>query len=1857
MTTSSGTVKRSLKSCRLDNVHGHIFTPRSYQVELLDIGLGQNTIVCLGSGTGKTFIAVMLIKELARQVRGSFEEAKRTIYLVDSIPLVQQQAHVIEMHSDLSVGAYYSDLGVDLWTDEKWNNEFSSRHVLVMTPQIFLSVVVNGFITLSKVNLIVLDECHHAVQDHPYAKIMKYLDTTSLESHPKILGLTASILSSQCRNPVALQNLLNELENTLHCTVETASDMIMADLYSTKPEEILIDCDSYNDSTGLVEEINSLLASALDFLQDCVVSDGDGLADKDPRSGAKLVISECQHILHELGPWCAARVAQAFAKQLARVEEYEANEAIRTFIQMAATIMRLIQKIVDDLFDSQVQTLEEFFMYMSPKVVRMIEVLHEYKPDDNFTIIGDDQFSDSGSDESDDSLNDVDEDHSDDDTGTSAWSKSNSTPRNAKPSSHYVVVRRTSAGNGSDNNSAEAMDEDGICGIVFVERKHTAFVLNKLIVELCNWDPDLYFVRSHYVTGQGVAGAVREPDSQCQKQEEVLRKFRQREINLLVSTNVLEEGVDVPKCNLVMRFSPPSTYRSYVQSKGRARAVNSKYYMLVDYNCCDKFKEDLGIFKGIEEVLLKHCHNHDDHSTEEIVEEDVDSLLPPYVSLHSDGSSCVTMTSAIRLVNKYCAKLPSDVFTHLTPKCSIETKWYPDRIMYQAQLQLPINSPMKKPIIGVEMPSRRLAQMAAALKTCEILHESHELDDHLLPVGKELIKYEDEESEWEDHELHGQARPGTTKRKQYYCKKTASALIGRPRPRVRCCVYVLNMRLTCPITEEQNTRGRAIHKPESTSRGFGIICEKKFPKVPCFPVFTRSGEVTVSIDLVADDVSLSEVELDRLFCFHRFIFNHVLRLEKSPMTFDPERAKASYIVGPVNKDSSGRTVLDWDFITLIENSSLVPNRKRFSKDVPKETFVFDRKTFEDAVVMPSYRNIDQPQYFYVAEIREDLNLRSPFPSPELYDTFEHYYSSKYSLDITNLEQPLLDVDHTSARLNLLTPRYMNQKGVALPTSSAETRKAKRENLQQKQILVPELCDIHPFPASLWRKAVCIPTILYRMNYLLIAEELRIQISEEARLGLMKPTVEFEFPPLRFGFCDIDGFDPCTCTAACKASLNDSKDCCQNKSLKDNNVTCKYNSNGCCVCVRDQTGSIVCASEKGKAAHAGGCLLIDLEANGRPSEVLCGNCIAHISEDDARCCSIKQTTDCGEIFGQLNGVGKFCVASANGNVKKANDVFSDLKHHHDHHACNDRIRESDRIEESFETQHDSKSQFTDLHQCCKIQCKYKNSSRNFFSSDLGLSYGPSPCDIIQTLTMSNANDFFNLERLETIGDSFLKFAITVYLYATYPGIHEGKLSYLRSIQVSNYNLYKLGKKKGLPGCMVAVKFEPIENWLPPGYVIRSDAVHAQLTVAVNVSENGPSSVVENSGDVKRWKTGDFEGRRSEIGGDRDFLDQSSEQQRQFTQELEECTEPDEDLGPSASKILIPYNLQTQHSLPDKSIADCVEALIGCYLVSCGHRAALYFMAWLGLHVLPMIEKRDKSGPGPDILASSTAKGFGMLQALPSPLLLHVPNAAFVLEIYLNGFDEFEKTIRYKFRDRSYLLQAFTHASYHYNVVTDCYQRLEFLGDAILDYVITRHLYEDSTKHSPGILTDLRSALVNNNIFASLAVKWNFHKYFKAISPQLFHVIEAFVKWQSEHDDIVLDEELECSRGDEDIEIPKALGDIFESVAGAIYLDSGMSLDVVWTVYYRMMKRHIDAFIEKIPKSPVRELLELEPETAKFEKPVRTFDGKIRVTVNVVGKGSFQGIGRNYRIAKSAAAKWALKSIKANVHTANDYIYMQ
>ena len=67
-----------------DNVEAG-FTARPYQVELLERALERNTIVCLGTGTGKTFISVMLIKELSHQIREIYKNGgKRSFFLVNT---------------------------------------------------------------------------------------------------------------------------------------------------------------------------------------------------------------------------------------------------------------------------------------------------------------------------------------------------------------------------------------------------------------------------------------------------------------------------------------------------------------------------------------------------------------------------------------------------------------------------------------------------------------------------------------------------------------------------------------------------------------------------------------------------------------------------------------------------------------------------------------------------------------------------------------------------------------------------------------------------------------------------------------------------------------------------------------------------------------------------------------------------------------------------------------------------------------------------------------------------------------------------------------------------------------------------------------------------------------------------------------------------------------------------------------------------------------------------------------------------------------------------------------------------------------------------------------------------------------------------------------------------------------------------------------------------------------------------------------------------------------------------------------------------------------------------------------------
>jgi len=228
------------------------------------------------------------------------------------------------------------------------------------------------------------------------------------------------------------------------------------------------------------------------------------------------------------------------------------------------------------------------------------------------------------------------------------------------------------------------------------------------------------------------------------------------------------------------------------------------------------------------------------------------------------------------------------------------------------------------------------------------------------------------------------------------------------------------MVLTEAIPEEQNTRGRKIYKPETSTQSLGILSSKPIPQICPFPIFTRSGEVEVDVVQVEESVAISQEQLERISHFQRYIFKNVLTLEKDPMLFDPTNADCSYLIVPLRKTDDKRLTLDFSFVDHI--SAVRDAKPQFIPDEERADYTFDPRKFQDTVVLRWYRDQEHPQCFYVAEIFYELNPQSKFPDNN-YPTFEQYYRDKYGIQIQNLKQPLLDVDHTSARLNFLTPRY------------------------------------------------------------------------------------------------------------------------------------------------------------------------------------------------------------------------------------------------------------------------------------------------------------------------------------------------------------------------------------------------------------------------------------------------------------------------------------------------------------------------------------------------------------------------------------------------------------------------------------------------------------------------------------------------------------------------------------------------------------------------------------------------------------------------------------------------------------------
>ena len=215
---------------------------------------------------------------------------------------------------------------------------------------------------------------------------------------------------------------------------------------------------------------------------------------------------------------------------------------------------------------------------------------------------------------------------------------------------------------------------------------------------------------------------------------------------------------------------------------------------------------------------------------------------------------------------------------------------------------------------------------------------------------------------------------------------------------------------------------------------------------------------------------------------------------------------------------------------------------------------------------------------------------------------------------------------------------------------------------------------------------------------------------------------------------------------------------------------------------------------------------------------------------------------------------------------------------------------------------------------------------------------------------------------------------------------------------------------------------------------------------------------------------------------------------------------------------------------------------------------------------------------------------------------------------------EKKINYIFHNKEYLNQAFTHKSLDTKPRKN-YERLEFLGDAVIDIIVSRELMRDFPEGDEGLLTQRRAALVQKPYLASIGHLLDLMDYL---------MIEKSVN-------------LEIEKIAE-----KQQANLFEALIGAIYLDGGIEpcrkliLETVWTYRHEAWKttNYKGKLIEYCHSKNIENPLFMVKDITGPDHQ-RTFEIQVKIGL----KKYPSGMGTNKKTAEQLAAKLALEEMGA------------
>lgn len=226
-----------------------------------------------------------------------------------------------------------------------------------------------------------------------------------------------------------------------------------------------------------------------------------------------------------------------------------------------------------------------------------------------------------------------------------------------------------------------------------------------------------------------------------------------------------------------------------------------------------------------------------------------------------------------------------------------------------------------------------------------------------------------------------------------------------------------------------------------------------------------------------------------------------------------------------------------------------------------------------------------------------------------------------------------------------------------------------------------------------------------------------------------------------------------------------------------------------------------------------------------------------------------------------------------------------------------------------------------------------------------------------------------------------------------------------------------------------------------------------------------------------------------------------------------------------------------------------------------------------------------------------------------------------------YEAFEGKYGLVFEDKSLLKQAFTHSSYvneHRRRPFEDNERLEFLGDAVLELTVSRYLYKAYPAMAEGDLTKLRAAVVCEPALVNFADELGFNRF------------------------ILLGKGEEVTGGRER---PALLADVFEAVVGALYLDQGLDQVEAFLQQHVFPKIKQGAFSHMMDfKSQLQEYVQrknLGEIAYDIVKEIGPAHDREFVTDVMVGEEKMgDGTGRSKKDAEQEAAHKALEQLKAH-----------